>query len=249
MKIMKLISTVIIIFGLVGTVNASALWQSNFGTHSNLSNEDDENELFNLGFDFTFYGNVYNEVYGTSNGSLFFIDEEDYEIGSDIESEYGPMIAAFNADLDPEGQSGDIYTNTLGSAGDMRFVMTWLDVGDLDGAYNNSFQAILYQNGSVELNYLQLQGSADNQGLDVIGVSSGDGINFNYLTAADGNINGIYPDGKSLLYTLDATGNNYDLTVRDLAVDTIDVPEPTSLAIFSLGMFGLVFGRLKKSST
>ena len=247
MKLWKITSIALIATCFFGTANASIMhWESNYGTLSNLSDEDDDNELFGLGFDFTFYGATYNEVYGSSNGSLFFNDEEDYQIGSDIEGDYGPMIAAFNADLNPE-EDGNIYTNTLGASGDMRFVMTWLEVIDYEEEFYNSFQAVLFQDGSIRLNYLKLNGSGDNEGNDVIGLSQGDGTHFNYFTAADGDDDGIYPNGKSLLYTWDAVSENYNLSVGPLTSVT-DVPEPSTLAIFALGMIGLASRRFKKQS-
>lgn len=226
----------------IGSANASLIeWESNYGTLSDLSDEDDERELFNLGFDFSFYNTTYTQVYGSTNGSLFFNDEGSYEIGSDIEDSYGPMIAAFNADLAPD-EDGEVYTNTLGTAGDKRFVMTWLDVIDYEEEFYNSFQAILFENGTIRFNYLQLNGSGDDSGDDVIGISQGDGSHFNYFTADDGNANGIHPSGMSLLYTWNSASASYDQTTSQLAT----VPEPATLAIFALGILGLASRRFKK---
>jgi hypothetical protein len=226
----------------IGTANATIIeWEPNYGTLSDLSDGDDSNELFNLGFDFSFYNSTYNQVYGSTNGSLFFNDEEAYEIGSDIEDSYGPMIAAFNADLNPR-EGGKVYTNTLGTAGDKKFVMTWFEVIDFEEEFYNSFQAILHENGTIRFNYLKLSGSDDDGGDDVIGVSQGDGSHFNYFTADDGNANGIHPSGKSLLYTWNSASANYDQTASQLA----SVPEPSTLAIFALGILGLASRRFKK---
>ncbi|KGJ88573.1 PEP-CTERM sorting domain-containing protein [Thalassotalea sp. ND16A] len=249
MTIWKLITISFITFTLIATANAAPItpsWESNYGVLSDLSDDDDNNELFDLGFDFTFYGTDYDEVYGSTNGSLFFDDEEDYGIGSDIEDSYGPMIAAFSADLCPECDSdSEIYTNTLGTAGDMRFIMTWLNVIDYEEELYNSFQAILFESGSIQVNYLELNGSGQDNGDDVIGVSSGNGTNFNYFIADDGNDNGIYPNGQSFLYNWNAGSANYDLAVENLSTSTVSVPEPSTLAIFVLGFMGLVLRRFK----
>lgn len=242
MTFWKFIAATLMMCCFLGSASASIIqWESNYGTLSGLSGEDDENELFTLGFDFSFYGATYSQVYGTSNGALFFDDEEEYEIGDEIEDSYGPMIAAFNADLNPD-EDGSVYTNTLGSPGDMMFVMTWLDVIDYDEEFYNTFQAILYQNGDIRLNYLKLNGSGDDGGDDVIGVSQGDGSHFNYFIAADGDAGGIYPTGQSLLYTWNTNSGNYDLTADTL----VSVPEPSTLAIFALSIIGLASRKLKK---
>jgi hypothetical protein len=248
LKICKLIIISFIAFTLSGTANAALItstWESNYGERSSyLSDEDDANDTFDLGFNFNFYSTNYNTVYGSTNGSLFFDDEDAGPIGSDIEGYYGPTIAAFSADLCPSCDSdSNIYTNTLGTSGDMKFIMTWLNVLDYEEEFYNTFQAILFENGSIQFNYLKLNGSYYGSE-DVIGVSSGDGANFNYLTAGNGDENGIYPNGQSFLYTWNKTSSNYDLTIDA----PTSVPEPSTLASFALGLMGLASRRFKKKS-
>ncbi|MBT4178471.1 MAG: PEP-CTERM sorting domain-containing protein [Candidatus Marinimicrobia bacterium] len=233
MILLLLAGFLVLAFG--GNASASLLWESDYGTWSDLSEEDDDSEEYSLGFDFVFYGQSYNSVYVNSNGALHFDDSDDtddYEVGDDIEDGYDPTIASFWADLDPD-EGGDIYYNTLGSSGNMRFVVTWDDVYDYEEEFYNTFQVILFENGLIQFGYQQLNGSGDDDGEDVIGVSQGDGTHFTYFIAADGNENGIYPDGQNLFFNWNPVTLNYDMTAS-----TAPVPEPTTILLFGLGILG-----------
>ncbi len=237
-KASTILSAGLLAFCLVGGASASPLlWESDYGTWSDLSEEDDETESYSLGFDFTFYGASYSSVYVNSNGVLQFDDDDDeYEVGDDIEGDYGRVVAPFWADLNPD-EGGDIYYNTLGTVGNRRFVVTWDDVMDYEEEFDNTFQVILFENGSIQFGYESLLGSGDDDGEDVIGVSQGDGTNYNYFIADDGDNNGIYPNGGNLFYNWNSTSLNYDVS------DTHAHPVPTPGALFLLGggLVGLLF--------
>ncbi len=241
MKYSAILATSLLALSFAGGVVAAPLqWESNYGTWSDLSDEDDETEQYNLGFDFTFYGATYSSVWVNSNGALQFDDnDDDYEVGDQIEDDYGRVIAPFWADLDPD-EGGDIYYNTLGTLGDRRFVVTWDDVIDYEEEFNNTFQVILYETGLIQFGYQSLLGSGDNDDEDVIGVSRGDGINYNYFTAADGDDNGIYPNGENLFYTWNAGAQNYD------ASNTHSVPEPGMIFLLGAGFAGLLVRNRRK---
>ena len=114
------------LFMFVGAWQANATpvhWESDYGSWSDLSEEDDDTEEYDLGFDFTFYGATYDSVWINSNGALQFDDDDDdYEVGDEIEDGFGRVIAPFWADLNPD-EEGDIYYNTLGTGSDRRFVV------------------------------------------------------------------------------------------------------------------------------
>jgi len=243
MKFSTMLPAGLLAFWFAGGVSATPLlWESDYGTWSDLSDEDDETEKYNLGFDFTFYGASYDSVYINSNGALQFdAFDYDYEVGNDIEDHYGRVIAPFWADLDAS-EGGNIYYNTLGTAGDRRFVVTWDDVIDHENEFNNTFQAVLFENGSIQFGYESLLGSGDDAGKDVIGVSQGDGTNYNYSIAADGDSGGIYPNGRNLFYNWNSTSLNYDIS----NTHTHSVPEPSTVFLLGAGFVGLLFrGRRK----
>ncbi len=244
MKHSILLPAGLLTFCLAGGASASPLlWESDYGTWSDLSDRDDDTEAYNLGFDFTFYGANYNSVYINSNGALQFDDnDDDYEVGNDIEDSYGRVIAPFWADLYP-GEEGDIYYNTLGTIGDRRFVVTWDDVIDYDEEFNNTFQVILFENGSIQFGYESLLGSDDGGGDDVIGVSQGDGTNYNYFIADDGDSGGIYPNGGNLFYNWNSTSLNYDMS----DTHAHPVPEPSTVFLLGAGVAGLLFRNRRKT--
>ncbi|CAN2040814.1 PEP-CTERM protein-sorting domain-containing protein [Candidatus Magnetomoraceae bacterium gMMP-15] len=243
MKKKLLIGLVIVLFGIAGVANATPIhWESNYGNLSDLSDEDDDSEKYNLGFDFTFYGATFNSVWVNSNGVLQFEDDDyDYEVGDEIEDDFGRVIAPFWADLYPS-EEGEIYYNTLGTTGNQRFVVTWDDVLDYAEEFKNTFQVVLYESGLIQFGYDNLLGSDDGAGENVIGVSQGDGTHFNYFIAADGSISGIYPNGNNLFYNWNPTSLNYDMSETYPVSEP--VPEPATMLLFGTGLAGLLGTRL-----
>ncbi len=238
MKTSTILSAGLLTLCLAGGANASPLlWEPNYGTWSDLSDEDDDTESYNLGFDFTFYGATYSSVYVNSNGALLFDDDnDDYEVGDDIEDDFGRVIAPFWADLNPD-EEGDIYYNTLGAAGDRRFVVTWDDVMDYEEEFNNTFQVILFESGLIQFGYESLLGSDSGDGENVIGVSRGDDTNYNYFIADDGDSDGIHPNGGNLFYSWNSASLNYDVS----STHTHPVPEPGVVFLLGAGLAGLLF--------
>lgn len=123
---------------------------SGSGTLSDVSDDDDESERVDIGFDFEFYGNTYDQVYISSNGFLTFDDEgADYYDNYCIPDSDAPndMIAPFWDDIDPY-QGGDVYYETQGTAPDRQFIVQWHDVWHYD--YPDppdtiTFEVILYE--------------------------------------------------------------------------------------------------------
>jgi hypothetical protein len=125
-----------------------------------ISGKDDEVAKVPLDFNFTFYGNEYNEIYVTSNGLLGFTYSYDlHEKGTDdgIPGSEQPhnIIAVFWDDLQPN-RSGDVYYLSTGSPGHRMFIVQWKDIG-LYGDYFSgeerrsklNFEAILYEGSNV----------------------------------------------------------------------------------------------------
>lgn len=138
-----------------------------------------------LGFDFPFYGNVYNQIWVGSNGILGF-DSTNMRALSNVAIPSGStpnnIIAWMWDDLnpkDPNNPGAHVYVDTTGN----RFVIQFTDypeysagVGDVINA-----QVILEPNGTITINYLSIapgfdltsstvgiENAAGNDGLQVV---------------------------------------------------------------------------------
>jgi hypothetical protein len=126
-----------------------------------------------LGFDFTFYGSVYNELAACSNGWLSFIDGDETDITltlpSDSETQPNAVLAPMNDDLDME-VAGDAYNiwSYYDAATGLYYVQYfgkyWSDESD-----TYSFQMILDTNDNTIIYQYQ---TASN-GWDVNGSQAG----------------------------------------------------------------------------
>ncbi|HQO09535.1 MAG TPA: hypothetical protein PLK90_05095 [Clostridiales bacterium] len=134
---------------------------SSFGTNLYIGDEEVTNPL-NLGFNFDFYGNIYNTVNVCSNGYLIFdSDYDDYNNFPIPNSDFEPnnFIAAFWNDLDPSVRGGVYY---FSDSSNKRFIVQFNGVSQYDSLSTNTFQIILYQNGSILLQYKEMNGWLEN---------------------------------------------------------------------------------------
>jgi hypothetical protein len=132
-----------------------------------------------LPFAFPFYGVDYSTVYVTSNGLLSFSENGNSSFGNDaLPSAVFPnnMICAFWDDLDP-GFGGTV--RYLDESYQNRVIFQWNAVAH-NGDYitNNyvshfTFQAILYRDGTIDLNYRDMSGYYT--GSATVGLENADG--------------------------------------------------------------------------
>jgi agmatine/peptidylarginine deiminase len=116
---------------------------------------DDESTTFiPIGFTFPFYDATYTELYFSSNGTISF--DGAFSSRNEVllpHSSAPALIAVWWDDLDPR-QGGDIYYY-FDSAND-RFIVSYDGVpfySGTSGMGSLSFQAVLYPNGAISLNY------------------------------------------------------------------------------------------------
>lgn len=116
---------------------------------------DDDTQLVDIGFDFLFYGNYYNEITISSNGLLLFVDSDSVGyVNYSLPTGTNVMIVPFWDDLDPS-TSGHIYHGVQGTAPNRVAIFEWYDVSDFSQAGSASFEVKLYeQDGSIEFHYL-----------------------------------------------------------------------------------------------
>jgi len=111
---------------------------------------------FNTGFDFTYFGNIYNQFYVSSNGLVSFgagsIDPSEDPIPTAATP--NNMIAAFWDDLviDP---SGNILYTTIGAAPNRKLIVQFKNMGFYSGpVYVGTFSVILYETSNkIQVQY------------------------------------------------------------------------------------------------
>ena len=120
-----------------------------------LTQGDDTTAFAPIGFDFSFYGNTYSSVNVCSNGFLTFSATSTAYVNGAIPSASVPNDAVYAIwdDFNFTGR-GQCYHATLGTSGiDQRFIVQWTDVPQYGGTDSNTFQAVLFQDGTIELRY------------------------------------------------------------------------------------------------
>ena len=117
----------------------------------NLQAGDDTYHLvaFTEGFEFTYYGQTWSDIYIGANGNTTFgkVGNEDYYTDYDFFEEI-PFLAVLYADLYPPG-GGGVYYNQFPD----RFVVTWDAVPEYSKSNSITLQLILNIDGSFTFTY------------------------------------------------------------------------------------------------
>ncbi len=155
------------------------------------------NEIFgplNIGFNFTFFGNVYSQFYINSNGQLTFGTGSDYPGNSIIPDATVPnnFIAPFWDDLTIDG-SGNILYTTIGGSPNRKLIVQFRNMGFYGGpVYMGTFYVILYEgSGIIQVQYRILplesvarpHGESATIGLENAAGTAGSLYSFNNPTA------------------------------------------------------------------
>ena len=178
------------------TASTDVVWENSDTSY----NGDDDQQLVNIGFTFNFGGVDYTQLRIITNGALHFGANQGFHkdfsnealpitnvtAGPGYEEPADRAILAYWDDLNPSS-GGTVRYSTLGSAPDRRFVASWEGVPRFPGAGSYTFQAILYENGDIKLQY----GGGDTDGNPAtIGVEVDDSdytqYSFNSSTVTNG---------------------------------------------------------------
>tara|TARA_B100000902_G_scaffold32616_2_gene39084 strand:- start:1127 stop:3001 length:1875 start_codon:yes stop_codon:yes gene_type:complete len=128
---------------------------SQTGTALNL-NDDAVSSSQNLGFDFTYYGNTYNQVKVAMNGFVTF--NQNFNItgrrnylsevipASGYDNTIFPLWSDF---IDKNNNNGSPFVQTFGSSGSKYWVAGWYDVNEYRNNNLSSFEAILYESTNI----------------------------------------------------------------------------------------------------
>lgn len=139
------------------------------GTPLNLG--DDDSAVISLPFSFPFYGISHTSVKISSNGYLTFGEDAADYTNDPIPNTSTPndLIAPFWDDLNP-AYSGDVYYyfDNVNN----RFIVEWYDVPHYYSIGSYTFEVILYPDGRILYQYLNMEGTLD---AATIGIENPDG--------------------------------------------------------------------------
>ena len=128
---------------------------SQTGTALNL-NDDAVSSSQNLGFDFTYYGNTYNQVRVAMNGFVTFNQNFNVTGRRNYLSETIPasgfdftIMPLWSDFIDKNNNNGSPYVGTYGDVGSRYWVAGWYDVNEYRNNNLSSFEAILYESTNI----------------------------------------------------------------------------------------------------
>ncbi|MEO0290436.1 MAG: nidogen-like domain-containing protein [candidate division WOR-3 bacterium] len=139
---------------------------------------DDQTIKFTLPFSFTFFGSSYSSVYVCSNGWLSFTSNSTSYTPQNMPNSTAPnaVIAPYWRDLyPPDTTQGAKITYASNSS---YFAVTWYKIKNYSNANKQTFQAILYKNGTIRFNYQ----TVTDEYTTAVGIEDANGVNA-YLYA------------------------------------------------------------------
>ena len=225
-------------------------------TPVNFVNNDTANGTIPIGFDFPIYGQNYTECSVNANGWIGFGGDANAWDNSELPNSDipGPALFPFWDDLNPTNDqcnqycAGDVYYYASPDV----FIVTFDQVAHWWTNFEDSFytfQVVMYPNGNIYFNYLDLQGDYSSATIGMQNQNASDAITMGYDNT-DGllddsfsisvkqspswveinNGNGDLADGQSatVIVTLDASdlvGGSYDAFLFiDTNVDDVNIP-------------------------
>jgi len=130
-------------------------------------NNDSSTEIFDIGFDFEFYGETYSSFFINANGWVGFENDNSEWYNGNIPSNEAPMAAIFGFwdDLNPINDNcnslcaGNVYYESNNDRLVVTFnnVTHWASEGFEDSYY--TFQIILYSDGRLDININSIEGN------------------------------------------------------------------------------------------
>jgi gliding motility-associated-like protein len=171
--------------------------------------DDSEQGPFDIGFDFCFFGNTYDEFYLGSNGWITFSAAQPtgYVSGaipdpaSPVNSIMGPW-----SDWNP-GTGGEIRYQTVGTAPNRSLVVSWIDVplyGGLCTSYTGTFQIVLRESTNFIDNYLDEKPNCPDDG------AGGSNIAVQGIQNIDGTVAFVVPGRNATAWTADDEGKRFE---------------------------------------
>ena len=187
------------------TASTTADYDYSYGDEGSVS--------FALPWTFSFYGQSYSRIIADTNGNIWFSSTGSANSFNLANTGRGPVISVWNNDLSSYFHGGVFIQHKTNPE---RVVVEWRTETYTDEGSNlpNSFEAILYPNGSIRLDYNSFaQSTLKDLGS---GISQGNGTSYISLTSAFGSP-----------FTL--SGRSYGIGLTSVPAIAIDpVTDPSS---------------------
>jgi len=126
-------------------------WADIIGRGTDLFMSDDENQgPFDLGFDFSYYGNLYNTINICSNGWVSFTSFDITYSNGPLPDPFAPsnLVAPFWDDMNPlDGGQISFFSNADSA------VISWIDIPHFGGGGPYTYQVIILRSGLISFNY------------------------------------------------------------------------------------------------
>jgi hypothetical protein len=172
---------------------------------------DEGSITYSLPWPFSFYGSTYSQITADTNGNIWFSSTGSAHSINLMNTGRGPVISAWNNDLSSYFYSGVFVQHKTSPE---RVVVEWRTetYTDESSRLPSSFEAVLYQDGSIRLDYNSFSSSTLKDFGS--GISRGDGSSYISLTSAFGSP-----------YTL--SGRSYGIgfaTIPPIAIDPVTPP-------------------------
>ena len=186
----------------------------------NFTNNDSANGTIPIGFDFPIYGQTYNECSVNANGWIGFGGDSGAWDNSSLPTDEvpGPALFPFWDDLNPvndqcnEYCAGNVYYY---SSPDV-FIITFDGVAHWWTNFENSFytfQVVMYPNGDIYFNYLDLQGDYDSATIGIQNQNASDAMTMgenNTAQILDNNFSISIKKSPSWIEIMNENGNLSD---------------------------------------
>jgi hypothetical protein len=154
---------------------------------------------------------------------------------------------AINRTDDGLASLGASYTDSYWNGNGTGRLITWTNNGSTSGIEINTLNGDLFSLNSFEFGNGYVRGNSPVTSVTLTGLlSNGSIITDSFSSFGNNNLSNAWVNLTSVKFIANGTSNRayWD----NIEVNRVSVPEPSTLAIFALGMIGLASRRFKKQS-